>query len=469
MLRSKLYDVFIALPTSARRDLRQWVKSPFFNTRADVTELYVYMDSHALRDVTNLKKEVVYKALYGDLPYDDNKMRYIMSFLLRVIEQYLIYQQAVATPEKADLLLSQSYKDLNIEKHFGQSMERLRENLRKSHTNSSMLFLEYEVEKMNFEFLDEKKRVSTDNMQVILDSLDRYYVAEKLKVACSALTYQSIFKHEFDVGIVTPLLEMIEKREWHKTISAIGAYYYAYRLATEADSETYFFLLKEQLVKLKQVVSKDELLTIYRLAINYAIRRSNNGDESYQRELFELYKDSIESGILIENGELSAFAYKNVVTIGLRLSEYEYVDKFMQEYRLLLNSEHRKSYYDYCRALWLIALGRYSEGMPILSQINYGDIFLQLNANAALIKVYYEIDEFDALSSLLDSFKQLLHRKKDIIGYHLQNYLNLIRFVTRLLSATKTNTVAYNRLEEEIQTATPLSERKWLLAQLSQL
>jgi hypothetical protein len=226
--------------------------------------------------------------------------------------------------------------------------------------------------------------------------------------------------------------------------------------------------LKDLIIKLKHNLAKDELLTIYRLAINYTIRRSNNGDEQYHRELFDLYKDGIQSNILIENGELSAFAYKNTVTIGLRLLEFEYIDKFIKDYRLLLNSEHRKSYHDYCRAHWFVAVGRYSEGMPMLSQLNYGDIFLQLSANALLLKAYYELNEYDALSSLLDSFKQLLHRKRDTIGYHLQNYLNFIRLLGRLANLSKANTAAFQRLEEEVQTTTPLSERQWLLAQLAQ-
>ncbi len=469
MLKSKLYDVFMALPTAARRDLRQWVRSPFFNTRADVIELYNQMDSHALRDIHNLKKEVVFKKIYPNEKYDDNKMRYIMSFLLRVIEQYLVYQQATSSPEKADLLLSQSYKELNIEKHFGQSMERLRENLEKGYSNSMVLHLKYEIEKMNYEFLDEKKRVSSDNMQIILDSLDAYYIAEKLKIACSALANQSLFKNEFDFGIVQPLLDEVEKREWHKSVPAIAAYYYTYRLATEKDSEMYYFLLKDNFSQFKNELTKDEILTIYRLAMNYAIRRTNNGDEKYQRELFDLYKESIEGGYLIENGELSPVAYKNVVTIGLRLAEYEYVDKFINNYRLLLNSENRKSYYDFCRAIWFIAIEKYADGMVILSQLNYGDIFLQLNANAEMIKVYYQLGEIDALLSLLDSFKQLLHRKKDMIGYHLQNSMNFVRFVGRLVNASRANPTSIARLEQEIKTATQLNEKKWLLAQLSQI
>lgn len=468
MLRSKLYDVFMALPTGARRDLRQWVKSPFFNPRQDVADLYAYIDSHALRDVEALQKETVYKKIYGKTAYDDTKMRYIMSFLLRIIEQYLIFKQATSSDEKADLLLTQSYKQLNIEKHFGQSMERLRKKLKQGYTDSGVLLLEYDVEKMNFEFLNERKRVATNNMQTILSSLDRFYAAEKLKIACSALAYQAVFKQEFDMGFIEPVLVAVEQHEWHREIPAIGAYYYTYRMATQPDSETYFFLLKKELAAMQDVLSSNELRTIYRLLINYVIRRVNNSEEAFRRELFEIYKEGISKKILLENGEMTAFTYKNMVMIGIHLHEYDYIRYFIDEYRASLTPEHRRSYYQYCQASLLIALGRYDEAMPMLSQLNYGDIFLQLSANAALAKVYYTLNEFDVLASLLDSFRQLIHRKRDIVSYHSENYLNLIRFLGRLINLDKNNKTAIERLEKDIQTTSPLSDRAWLLTQIAQ-
>jgi hypothetical protein len=73
------------------------------------------------------------------------------------------------------------------------------------------------------------------------------------------------------------------------------------------------------------------------------------------------------------------------------------------------------------------------------------------------------LDEIDALMSLLESFGLFLRRNKRKIGYHSENYANLIRFVKRLLFIEKNNTSALKKLKDEIELEKSVSEKNWLL------
>lgn len=98
--------------------------------------------------------------------------------------------------------------------------------------------------------------------------------------------------------------------------------------------------------------------------------------------------------------------------------------------------------------------------MPLLVNMNYEDLFMNIDIRVMQLKIYYEEQSWEALDYLLSSFYQFLQRKS-IMSYHKENYLNLIR-LTRVLVGT------YNREEllSKIESTHPLTERNWLLEQL---
>ncbi|MFK7935247.1 MAG: hypothetical protein AB8G22_17170, partial [Saprospiraceae bacterium] len=72
---------------------------------------------------------------------------------------------------------------------------------------------------------------------------------------------------------------------------------------------------------------------------------------------------------------------------------------------------------------------------------------------------------FDALESQLDSFSVYLHRQTNI-GYHRKIYLNLLRFMRRILKLAPNDKKLRAELRSEIDTAEVVAEREWLLSLL---
>jgi len=57
---------------------------------------------------------------------------------------------------------------------------------------------------------------------------------------------------------------------------------------------------------------------------------------------------------------------------------------------------------------------------------------LALAAKTLQMKIYYASDAYDLLDSHLQAIAAFIRRKK-IMGYHRDNYLNLVQFVQKLL------------------------------------
>lgn len=104
--------------------------------------------------------------------------------------------------------------------------------------------------------------------------------------------------------------------------------------------------------------------------------------------------------------------------------------------------------------------------LQLLQKANYRDPLLNLAAKTLLLKTYFVLNEFDLLQSHLDAMRNYIHRKK-VIGYHRNNYLNIIRFTERMLHLEPSNRQVLGELRIEIEKEAVLTEKEWLLEQVN--
>jgi len=213
-----------------------------------------------------------------------------------------------------------------------------------------------------------------------------------------------------------------------------------------------------------KIFSKSELKYLYLVAINYCIKQHNAGNPKFKKELFELYKEGMELDVFLTNGFLSRFTYKNMVSIGLNLKEFEWIEKFIYEYKEKIEEQWRESAFTFNLASMYYQIPNYDKAMQLLQQAEFKDVLWHLDARKMLLKIYFELKEISALESLLDSFSRYLTRHKDL-GYHKELHLNLIRQVRKLLQIPNYDKAAKHTFREEVEAMEGLIEKKWLLEQ----
>ena len=126
-------------------------------------------------------------------------------------------------------------------------------------------------------------------------------------------------------------------------IPAIALYYYCYKFLTDAYSQIYFQKFREELSQNHQHFPKEELKNLYRAAVNFCIRKHNEGDIEFTREGWELFQEGLQADIFLENNRLSRFTFNNVVGFGLKLKEYAKIEHFIKKYREKLDPTFQKS------------------------------------------------------------------------------------------------------------------------------
>ena len=465
MNNSVLIRVFNSLSNKEVRDLAHFVRSPYFNRREKVVKLYEYLVETKDLSIEGFEKKRAWKYIFPHQEYEDSEMRYTMSFLLKVMRQFLIQQELESDLPQSQVLLCQSFHKHGLsqlmEKEINHS---LKLQQKENHRHAFFHLNNYRLEMIMGNYISQQKRTGDVTLQQQFDELTHFYIAEILRQSCNILNHQTVAKRDYDLRLQQEVIQHVEQHDYTH-IPAIAIYYHSYKALSDLGNESHFAKLKTLLQEHWASFPTIESHGLYVLAINYCIKKLNQGDRKYIREGFELYKSGLENDVFLDNDILSSFTYTNVTRLGLALKEFTWVEQFLSDYKLKLHPRQKENIYLYNRAFFYFQKPDYDNAMSLLQQVNVDDVFLNLDARRMLLRIYYERQEFSALSSLLESFKIYISRQKKI-GYHRDNYLNLIRFMKKMLNRNLSSSRVRKGLIEEIEKTPSIAEKEWLLEQL---
>lgn len=109
---------------------------------------------------------------------------------------------------------------------------------------------------------------------------------------------------------------------------------------------------------------------------------------------------------------LSRFTYKNIVAVGLRLKEYDWTATYIPTYAKYLEVAYRENYQHYTTSKLYFSKGEYDAAMQRLIQVEYDDLFLNLDAKTMLMKIYYETQSYNALDAFFIVSSSICNEKK---------------------------------------------------------
>ena len=470
MEKSNLISILKTFDKKEVREFRKWLHSPAHNQRQDVIDLYEYlMAGQHLFVEKFLEKERAFCAVFFDKTYNDNEMRQCMHFLFKAVEDFLAYNELLKDEVRIQTMLAKVYRQRQLPKLFNKAMDASKKTQQKQPFRNHQYFEnEYALQFEQYSYLSGLDRNVPLNLQEVSDANDIAYLANKLQLSCFMIAHQKVFKADYNTRFLDGVLRYLEKENPFLQIPAIAIYYYGYKAMTNKDDDESYRKLKEQILRHQDIFPQQENRITLLMANNYCISQTNTGKEDYFRESFELYDIGMKKKIFLQNGVLSRFTFGNAISIALNLKEFEWVENLIANNSHQLEEKHRENYVLFYRARLHFERKEYKKAMRLFAQFEYDDILMSLHAKTMLLKMYYELDEFSALDSLLGSMQTYLQRKK-IMGYHKTNYKNIIKTTKRLLKIFPNDREKKGNLKKEITETNPLTEKKWLLEQLDKL
>jgi hypothetical protein len=464
MIHSKFIRLYQTLNTSEHRLLKQWVRSPIHNQREDVVQLFNFINSRAGLTNITLQKERAFSYLFPKEVYDMYTINHVISYAYKVLEEFIEYLEAVSFDVNRQKNKIKAYSKRNLVVNAKKVVKKSKQQLLQDKHRSSAFYLHaYELEVHQFELEGTNKRIQKNNLPDLFNNLSIFFIISTLRYAYIAASHTNVYKVNYEIPMLSAVLEQAKKET---DIPVIQLYYFAYMALTHLEEETYYFSLKECWEKDGALLQKNERQEILLIIINYAIKQAHSGNVSYIKEAFQWYQIGLSSTLLLRDGLLSQFAYKNIVALGLKLKAFDWIKAFIVQYTSYLPEEVQFRYKTYVLAKYFFEKNEPDACLEYLTKVEYDDLFMNIDAKMMLLKIYYKNKSFDALEALIQSFKTFLQRK-EVMGYHKNNYLNILSFVKKIISLPSFDLLAKEKLHSEIESTEPLTEKKWLLDQLN--
>jgi hypothetical protein len=460
MDQTNLCQLINTFSTVELRDVRRFLHSPFFNQRKDLMLLFDWLCA-----MPSATKESTWRHLFGEIAFDSQKFRLHLSYLHRLLEQYLIVKEATGNQLTNQVTLAVAYRKRNNQTAFERVRKTLEKSLesqplRNAYYHQNHYHLLWESHQHNYTL----NPTDVSQLRELSNAADVVYLCQKLRVVCLLAAHQSVYQADIEHDQEKELMVMAERAAYADE-PAIAVYMVCYRMLRKPDEAEYFQQFKAILMERSSNFSEEEVHGLFILAINYCVRKINSGQDKYSSEVLALYKTGLSNGYLFENGILRRFTYYNIVAAGLQSNELEWVRYFIHEYKNRLEKKYRESLFGFNLARLEYAHQNYGYVLDLLQKVNYRDILLNLSSKTLLLKTYLALGEEQMLRSHLDAMRNYIHRKH-VIGYHRTNYLNVVRYMEKYMGLQLSDKLAVGAFRDLLEREETLSEKNFFLGLL---
>ncbi len=434
MKNSKLIKILKKLSAREQNRLHKYVQSPFFNKHEDVLQLYdVLMGFAPEFEAEALKKERIQQALGIK---DVTRLNHISSYLLNLTIDFLGQLE-----QEKDTVEQQRYKvkalrKRNMKVALSTAIKQY-ERLQSRYPYQDTSYYQqqyYFYQEKDALFLLESSRRYDINLQLKSDALDLYYMVTQLQLACDMASRNIIVEADYisklGVEIELYLQKNITYLDQHP---AVAIYYTILQMLTKtASAASSYRKLKALLIQHIELFSITELQHMFDYAQNYCIQQINKGVFDYYEEFLSLYKIQLSSNTLLKDGFLEEWDFKNIVTAGVRMKDFEWTEQFIRSNKDQLKPELQENAYRYNLAVYYYATSQYKEALQLLYQVEFTDSTYHLGAKNIQLKSYYELGESDAFGALVDAFRIYVKRNKALSTYRKEVYFNFLRIAKKM-------------------------------------
>ncbi|MBS1613931.1 MAG: hypothetical protein JST49_14000 [Bacteroidetes bacterium] len=413
----------------------------------------------------------VWKAVNGKVVFSSLKFSRLYSDLAKKLEEFLVHDALKQNEQERLLRVAEIYNDTKLPKYFNDAYTLAQAKALKQPLRDAGFYLQQFKLEAAYNASAEQKQSRTVEKNILqtLSALDKFYFINKLNYLAALMHYKKFLATEGEVVLAHEILAHLKQSDVGDT-PLLAINYTVVQSLLEPENVKHFERLHALLEKYAQLFEKDTARNFYAFAINFCIRRINAGNLKFVEILLELYKEMLAANLMYDaKGNMSQFDFKNIVTVALRAGDAPWAEKFVRSYKGHIPVADRQNAYTFNMARLYFYQKKYNRVLPLLQNVEYSDVFYQLDSKTTLIKTYYELGEYLPLMALKESFRIMLRRKKIISEQNRINYMNFLRYTAMLYRADVKDSAKVHALRAEIAALNNVADKGWLLAKADEL
>lgn len=461
MSRLKLIRILNSLSRDEFRFFLKVVNSPAFNRHKKLILLANFLrEKYPDFGDDSTLKQAAFANLFPEKIFNDLRIRHLFSQMTELAETSLALS-AWKDSEERDLEVARELGQRQLGNSFRKGMERVENKLTQSANEG--ISLEHYYHRYQFQELRQLAPQEDIGESPPDLSLDHYYLLNKLRQACIALSRRRLNQ----IGTLPAFLSdakqiLSQMSDPPPLIQLYNAALTFMESATALEPfQNFLGLLQDQQAQLSRSTGAE----LHVLARNFCIRRMNAGDKVFARRLYDLYRIALEGKYVHDtNGHIFPAAFKNIVSVGIRLGDSVGVEGFLEAHHEQLEDRFRPDYLLYARSMIEFAGNQFQKVVHLLRNARYSSAFLELDCRILLCKTWYELEEHEVCLSLVASTEKLLKRR-NLKTYHRNHYGFILKLLRSLLHAPQLNEQNLQALRADVQRE-DLPDGAWFRAKL---
>lgn len=480
MLNSKLLQIISSLSDKEFKDFEKHLYTNI-DSSSKVGLLFQIIKNHYPNfEESALDKKTVYVKVFGKGPYKDVKVREIMSVLRKYSENFLINLEHNNTEYYNNLALLKQFRKRKLPVLFNQQLKTIENNLEEDNylnaENYKRLFLLAD-EKNNF-FEQHQIRAHDISISDKNENFDKYFFSGKLQIICELINREKILSSSYNKSLEEEVLAIVSAhKNFHLDTPAVHCYYEIILLLKSNNDEEQFIKSFNTLNKYQKSFKERELKSMFSYLLNYCIDQVNSGLAHFTKRLFDMQKLLLQNRILLEDGILSHISYRNIVSIAIKLKEYNWAEKFIEDYKNHVSEQHKENAFNLSKSNLLYAQNNFSETVYLLNQIEFTDVYYACTAKFTLLKAYFALKEWETLDYFVSSFQLYLKRNKDLSLNFKKSSENFLKHFKKILLIHKQLDFKEEKkiekklqdLKKNIEDESVIANKIWLLEELDKI
>ena len=479
MEKTYLVEIFSKLSSRQMKELGDFVNSPFFNKNESTVKLYEYLHSqHPELKPELVKKEHVFKKLFGAIEYNDGLMRNMIFRLTELAEQYLAYSNMKQDGSERNHMIK-SLLVLGIER----GAQRLINTADKEISSRKIKDDKYFYDKYR---LDEFRHIIYSrnfNALTIKDKPDsRMLDASNNFTSYSLLILFKRFRYllnkgftvntDFELDLLPYLIEFLENEgKQHLEVNVISLLYKEIVLLLDNSREDILLELMNKLRDNKLPIEDNERREGLTVLINICIEKAYAGRKEFYKYLLDMNKYLISKDLYrrIDGGYFETESFTNTVTLGLSEGELKWTKEFIENNYKKLAPDQQENIYNISYAKYYLRTGDFHEAQKYIKKVSLTGLYFKINARLNSIMIQYELGNIEEAMTEIENYRKYVQNDKLLNSSHRKVLSNFNRFMLQLCKARYSSRANLQKLKEDIAACDQTAGRKWLSEKAEEL
>lgn len=470
---SKLIYLLSALSTKDHTLFRDYLNSPVFNKKREAVALFEYCLQNCLGNpLTEVNDYEAHEKIWPGDKVVPKRMNKLKSTLVNLIMGYLEYRNWRADTGSRQLAQIKELNHIHDESYLPRlHAKALKKTKEEVNLKTSWLQLEHAIQYMQF-LNRHAPRKAASYLDESLIALEEMILVYTLKFAFMTVNQSQIIGAAPFPAWLGKTIETIQRDQL--TGSPLLEIYYLLYLTHPADASMGNLLrLKKLVIENSKHCTRSEAFDIYTGTLNNFNRQMPRQKTFYLPDIFDLYQSMVAIYVRQLGGKLTVAHLKNIVSLGMRLNHFKWVEALLSDAKKLLGQSGAslKLALDYNYGVHHFYRREFERATRQFYTVlaDAEDVFYAADARGYLLMCLYETGDSMGMESLMHSFKMYLRRNKGLSDHHKKKHLAFLRAMGHLLSTPSNDKIRLQKLLAEIAPLKASTSKEWLLEKVEEL